>query len=191
MKWYYIIYNNNILHEYGTTGILNILLRPVWIENGDFCTLGVVDFNILALDLIDQVQPHVTLVKRKPNSFDEIRSRLVDKEYYIQEQKLDDDEKKHYINRLDMYVINKFDLEGLFTWIRTYFVVRGYPCNDFEETSFEDFAMDVDPTWNIYNMKNNVKKSEAQFGPEWNKSEHKNTPDMGWVDKLLETIIKN
>jgi hypothetical protein len=132
-------------------------------------TSGVVDFRIAALDLIEYVQSVGKVGKEEQDFCNELRIKLANKEYYINDPEVNDDYKRNYLSQPIMYVIHKFDLEDLFNWIRIYFDFKGYPCDSFEEAGFENFAFDVNPVLRIFSM-DNVKKFEMQLGTEWWKS---------------------
>ena len=99
------------------------------------------------------------------------------KEYYIDEWELAEEDKDIYLNRADIYVQKPFDLQNLLHWVKIYFTVKGYPCNELDETDFESFAFEINPVLRVFSM-DNVKRFEDKFGSEWWKKKCTHQSDM-------------
>ena len=190
MKWVYNIPNANTWREDRTTGIQKILLRPVWVEKDLEYTSGIVELRVTALQFIDELINLKKLDDEEISFFNNIRTEIADKPYYIDEQKLENDEKEYYLNRADLYILQNCNLAKLLQWIKIYLAIQGYPCSVIEETDFDKFAMDVNPILRIFSL-DNAKKFETQFGVEWWKTKYTHQSDKELIRTLLQQLYKN
>jgi hypothetical protein len=188
MKWLYNVPNSYSYNEDGSTSIQSILLRPVWTEHGKTFTSGIVQLNINALEIINQFQRQF-----EPDElafFKELNESMVEKDYGIYELELNNDEKRYYLNRVEVYVIKPYTLEQLLHWSRLYLAINGYPCTSIEETTYDDFALDVNPIFRAFD-KNRIKKFENRLGyDEW-RSKYKRKSDTDLIETLIRNISKN
>ena len=162
MKWLYNIPNTKTWKEDGTTGIQNILLRPVWVENNAEYTSGIVDLRITALEYIHEAQKQKTFEPDEIAFFNDLNEKLLDKDYLVVEEELDTDDQRYYLNRVSLYVQKPFNIEQLLNWVRLYFAINGYPCTEIEETDFDTFAFDVSPIMRVFSI-DNVKRFESSW----------------------------
>ena len=90
---------------------------------------------------------------------------LANKDYYILEREVNQEE--HYrMAYAEIYLKKEgFDKEEFFEWVRSFFSIKGYPCDELEEGRNEEF-LDMDPFLRMFTLEN-VKKYEDKFGKEW------------------------
>jgi len=165
MKWIYNIQNDKVWREDGTTGIQAILLRPVWEEYGKTYTSGIVDLQLTAIEYINNLLSEGVFNEDETEFLYEIIEKTGGKEYHIDELELTEDSKEIYLNRAEIYIQKSFDLQNLLHWVKIYFTVKGYPCNEFEETDFGSFAFDANPF--LRALSDGVKRFEDKLGSEW------------------------
>ncbi len=190
MKWLYNIQNKKVWQKDGTTGIQAILLRPVWKEEDNTYTSAIVDLKVTSTKYLMRSLAQKEFDEKEKAFINKIIQKTSIKDYYIDESDLANDEKSIYLNRAEIYVHENFNIKQLLNWVKIYFAINGYPCDEFEETEFETFAFDVNPILRIFSV-DNVKRFEDKFGHEWWKNKYKHKSDKALINKLLKNISDN
>jgi len=190
MKWVYYCKNEDKLKSGDNSIVELVYMRPVWIENNQEYTSGVIELRIVAVDFIETLSDKGEFSNDEIEFLKPIGEKVKEKGYYIDENPPDDDEKRHFLNKADIYVAESFNLTKLHQWMKLYLMIQGYPFSAFEATNYDKFANDVNFILRVFSI-DNAKKFEPDFGPEWWKSNHQKQPDRNAIESLLKQIFQN
>ncbi len=188
MKWIYHAARAD--NQTDKAGVELVYLRPVWTEDHQEFTSGVIELRITSMEYINKLSEEGEFSEEETRFLNPIRDEVMQKDYYIDEIQPEEDERNHYLHKADLYVAENFDMQRLLQWVQLYLSLQGYPFTTFEATDFEKFANDVNPILRIFSP-DTVKKYESSFGPEWWKSTHKKKPDKKAIESLLKLIHRN
>lgn len=190
MMWVYYCQNGEELKNGENSIVELVYLRPVWIEDNQEYTSGVIEIRIVAVDFIEKLTENNEFSKDETQFLIPIGEKVKEKGYYIDERPPEDDEKKHFLNKADIYVPESFGLTTLLHWIKLYLMIQGYPITGFKETDYDKFANDINFILRVFSI-DNAKKFEPDFGPEWWKTTHQKEPDKNAIESLLKQINQN
>jgi hypothetical protein len=190
MKWIYHPARADYMKDGEYNDVAMVYLRPVWIEDKQELTSGVVVLRIISINYVDQMIANGKFSDEEINFLNPIREKVRHQDYFIEETQLEEDEHNHILNKADIYVAENFDRQKMLMWLHLFLTIQGYPFTNFEESDYQKFANDVNPILRIFSL-DNVKKFESEFGAEWWKSTYKKKPDQKAIELLLKQINKN
>jgi hypothetical protein len=191
MNWIYHIRNERWFED-KTSAIQNLYLRPRIVDdNNELLTGKIIDFSLMALKPL--FERNIEEVINDEECQRIYHTELTQKSYCIQEDSIPESEKSYYLNWATIYIVDSFDRNQMLNWVRIYFAIKGYPCENLEQGTFENFAADTDPFMRMFSIEN-VKKYEPKFGKEWWKNKADNVKpsiDNELIAKLLNEINNN
>ena len=164
MKWIYTLHAPWI-EEQTSTGqpAQTAYLRPtIFNEQGEKMVGNIVEIMVIGLEFyFGNPQDMLDDDEARQIYFEE----LANKEYHVLHRDVNQEE--HYrMAMVDVYLKKEgFTKEEFFDWVRSVFSINGYPLDELEEGSPEDF-LDMNPLMRMFTDEN-IKKSEKLFGDKW------------------------
>lgn len=190
MNWIFNIRKDKVWKEDGTAGIQALYLRPVWEEEGKKLTSGIIDIRVSSVEYLLSALETVNYTAEAKEYLQERIGKTMNSDYFVDEKPLREQDKSIYLHQADLYVHKDFTKPVLLNWMRLYLAIQGYPCDNLKETTYDDFAFDLNPLLQVFSAES-VKAFEDVLGYEWWKQHKKQPTDTALIKKLLNEIHNN
>jgi len=131
----------------GNDPIVAMLLRPTIFSPEGHKMIGkVVHLRLIAAD---GILDHKDLEDpaKDPDFLKIYYEELSNKDYYLKDEEVSKDSELYLASAFIYVKQNGFTPDEIFSWVRTYFTIKGYQHTEFEQGRAEDF-LDLNPLFN-------------------------------------------